>query len=203
MVSLEKKLEAILFYKAEPESVTRLSKLLGVSVQEVEEAAHALSAALSDRGIKLLRINDAIELVTTPEVSDILKEIQKEEISRDLGKAGSETLSIILYRGPLTRSQLDYIRGVNSSFILRNLQVRGLVERIPNPNDARSYVYQATPELLKELGIMKLEDLPEYAQVQSDIEAFEKRESENTPPETGDITDQESGDTPKPQVTKI
>jgi len=127
MVSLEKKLEAVLFYKAEPESLPRLAKVLGVSVQEVEEAAHALSAALSDRGIKLLRINDAIELVTTPEGSDTLKEIQKEEVSRDLGKAGSETLSIILYRGPLTRSQLDYIRGVNSSFILRNLQVRGLV----------------------------------------------------------------------------
>jgi len=178
MLTLEKKLEAVLFYKAEPEPVARLAKLLSVSTTEIEEAAHALSASLAERGVRLLHVNDELELVTSPEVSDLLQQVRKEELSRDLGKAGAETLAIILYRGPLTRAQIDYIRGVNSAFILRNLQIRGLVERVNNPDDARSYLYRATPDLLKELGVTDLKDLPDYEPVQKDIASYESARSQ-------------------------
>lgn len=176
MISLEKKLEAILFYKAEPEPIARLAKLLEVTPGELEEAAHALSASLADRGIRLLHVHDELELVTSPEASDLLQHVRKEELSRDLGKAGAETLAIILYKGPLTRAQIDYIRGVNSAFILRNLQIRGLVERVSNPADARSYLYRATPDTLKELGVTDITTLPEYEAVQKDIAAYESEQ---------------------------
>jgi segregation and condensation protein B len=182
MITLEKKLEAILFYKAEPEPIARLAKLLEVSTSEIEEAAHALSASLTERGVRLLRVNDELELVTSPEASDLLQRVRKEELSRDLGKAGAETLAIILYRGPMTRAQIDYIRGVNSTFILRNLQIRGLVERINNPDDARSYLYRATPDLLKELGITDIASLPEYESVRKDIETYESQPDQTSEP---------------------
>jgi segregation and condensation protein B len=179
MISLEKKLEAILFYKAEPEPIARLAKLLEVSTPELEEAAHALSASLAERGVRLLRVNDELELVTSPEASDLLQRVRKEELSRDLGKAGAETLAIILYRGPITRAQIDYIRGVNSTFILRNLQIRGLVERVNNPDDARSYLYRATPDLLKQLGVTDITSLPEYESIRKEVETYESNQ-ENT-----------------------
>ena len=102
-------------------------------------------------------------------------------MQKDLGKAALETLTIILYRAPVSKGELDYIRGVNSSFILRNLLVRGLVERSINPNDKRSFVYRPTFDLLSHLGIAKIEDLPEYESVGQEIKKFEQEfKSEDT-----------------------
>jgi segregation and condensation protein B len=89
-----------------------------------------------------------------------------------LGKAGLETLAIILYQGPISRADIDYIRGVNSQFIVRNLLIRGLIERVDNPTDARSFLYKTTLDLLSHLGISKIQDLPEYDQVRRDIDGF-------------------------------
>jgi segregation and condensation protein B len=75
---------------------------------------------------------------------------------KDLGKAGLETLSIILYQGPISRAEIDYIRGVNSNFILRNLLIRGLIERVENPHDQRSFLYKPTLELISYLGLSKI-----------------------------------------------
>ena len=92
---------------------------------------------------------------------------------RDLGKAGSETLAVVLYRGPVSRADIDYIRGVNCAFILRNLQVRGLVQRISNPKNARSFLYEATPDLLKHLGVTEITSLPDYQAMRDELEKFE------------------------------
>ena len=81
-----------------------------------------------------------------------------------------ETLSIVLYRGPVRKSEIDYIRGVNSATILRNLLVRGLVERKTDENNQRSFFYLPTFELLSYLGISELKELPEYEQTQKEIE---------------------------------
>lgn len=172
-MSLEKKIEAVLFYKGEPESKDVLLKLLNVKEEELEEAISKLGIQLETRGIRLLKINDQIELVTAPETSEVINSVKKEELMRDLGKAGSETLAVVLYRGSVTRSDIDYIRGVNSGFILRNLQIRGLVARIQDPNNSRSYLYQATPELLKHLGITDVSQLPHYAEMRAELDRFE------------------------------
>jgi len=177
---LEHKIEAILFFKGEPETKVKLAELLKVTEEDVEHAVEKLTADLSVRGIRLLKVGDQYELVTSPEMSEVISDVRKEELVRDLGKAGSETLAIILYRGPVSRANIDYIRGVNSSFILRNLLIRALVEKIPDPENKRVFLYQATPELLKHLGITSIEQLPGYQEAQKELDSFELEKEETT-----------------------
>lgn len=164
-MSLEAQIEAVLFWRSEPMSLKKLATTLGKSEGEINEALKRLEAQLAGRGIVLLKKDDDVMLGTAPEASSLIEQLTKEELSKDLGKAGLETLSIVLYKGPISRSDIDYIRGVNSSFILRNLQIRDLVERIVNPADARSFLYRPTFELLQHLGVSKVEELPEYGQL--------------------------------------
>lgn len=177
-MELEKQLEAILFYKGEPIKVKELSAILRADETSVREAAERLRASLSGRGVCLLQKDDAYLLGTAPDLSELIENVRKEELSRDIGKAGLETLSIILYKGPVSRSDVDYIRGVNSSFIIRNLLIRGLVERITNPNDSRSFLYKPTFELLSYLGITRIEELPDLEQVRQELEVFVKEQEE-------------------------
>jgi segregation and condensation protein B len=180
-MSLEQKIEAVLFYKGEPETKANLATLLHVKEDEIEEASSKLSSNLMMRGIRLLRVEDQFELVTSPETSEVINNVRKEELVRDLGKAGSETLAVVLYRGPVSRADIDYIRGVNSSFILRNLQIRALVERIQDPKNSRSYLYQATPDLFKHLGITEIGELPGFTEMREELDKFESERKKDTP----------------------
>ena len=179
MNNLSRKIEAILFFKNEPVKIKWLEKVLGGSPQELSEAILELKTDLSGRGIVLTELDDSVALRTAPEHSDILLELRKEELSRDIGKAGLETLSIILYRSPITRAKIDYIRGVNSTFIIRNLLIRGLVEKTSNPKDARSFLYKPTFQLLSFLGISNISELPEYEDVRDEIDQFQKQQEEH------------------------
>ncbi len=169
---LSSKLEAILFWKAEPVSMKKLGSLLGVGAKELRESLMELAVALKGRGLTLVQTDDDVMLGTAKEYSSLIEQLTKEELTRDLGKAGLETISIILYQGPVGRADIDYIRGVNSQFILRNLLIRGLVERVDNPTDSRSFLYKPTLDLLSHLGVSKIQDLPEFEQVRKDIESF-------------------------------
>ena len=163
-------IESILFFKGEPVTVERLSEITGRKTDEVEEAINVLEKELVNRGVVLMRKGDEVMLGTRSEAGPTIERLIKEELHRDLGRAGLETLSIILYLGPVPRSEIDYIRGVNSSFIIRNLLIRGLVERTENPKDKRSFIYKPTFELLSYLGIKKTEDLPEYETLKQELE---------------------------------
>ena len=165
-------LEALLFWKAEPVSLKKLATLLNTDTETVKTGLQELENALKGRGLTLVRTEDEIMLGTAKELSPLIEQLTKDELSRDLGKAGLETLSIILYQGPISRADVDYIRGVNSQFIVRNLLIRGLIERVDNPKDARSFLYKTTLDLLAHLGVSKIEELPEYEQVRKDIEGF-------------------------------
>ena len=171
-MTLDAKIEAVLFFKAEPVSIRALGKMLQVDEEDILAALEILKEKLQNRGIKLLLKDAEVSLGTAPAASALIETLQKEELSRDLGKAGLETLSAIVYQGPITRAELDYIRGVNSAFILRNLLIRGLIEKISNPKDQRSFLYRPTFELLSHLGITKIEDLPEYDTVRREIASF-------------------------------
>ena len=161
-MELEQKIEALLFYKNEPVEIKKLAKLLDVGERETREALKNLDAALRDRGICLVQTDDEVSLATAPEMKDLIEKIAKDEMSREIGKAGLEALSIILYKGPATRREIDHVRGVNSAFILRNLCVRGLVEREADARDQRVLRYRASLALLAHLGIRRLEELPEF-----------------------------------------
>ena len=171
-LTLDSKIEAVLFFKGEPVSKKILAKILEKDIEDIENALLILEERLETRGICLMMTDDRAMLGTAPEISRVIEAIKKEELTKDLGKAGLETLSIILYKGPITRADIDYIRGVNSAFVLRNLLVRGLIEKNFNPKDQRSYLYKTSFELLAFLGISKVEDLPEYGEVRTEMEDF-------------------------------
>jgi segregation and condensation protein B len=178
--SLETNIETILFWKGEPVTTKEIAKILEVDKVAVEQGIEALKNSLVGRGITLVQNGDEVMLYTAPEKSDLIKKLTKDELSREVSKAAVEVLSLIMYRGPISRRDIDYVRGVNSSFIIRNLLVRGLIERSEG-KDARSFVYQPTFELLAHLGVSRKEDLPDFAVVQRDIEEFMKGEQADQP----------------------
>lgn len=173
-MKLESQIEAILFWKAEPISIKKLATLLSKNEEEIKNALVFLRGSLSERGITLIQLENEVTLGTSKEASELIESLTKEELTKDLGKAGLETLSIILYQGPISRPDIDYIRGVNSQFILRNLLVRGLIERLDNPKDQRSFLYNPTIKLLSFLGVSKVEEIPEFETVRKDIESFKQ-----------------------------
>ena len=171
--STESRIEALLFALGRPLGRTELQTMLGASAQEIEEAIGGLSRAES-RGITLVDDGTEVELRADAQNSALIEKIRKEEYSRDIGKAGLEALSAVLYRGPLTRSEIDFIRGVNSSQTLRTLTLRGLVRKVPNPKDERSFLYEPTTELLAQLGVSRMQDLPDYADVRHKLQQLEE-----------------------------
>lgn len=165
-----KKLEAILFYLAEPVTVDFLARTLEVPKKEVEGAIVELEAVLKDRGVKVVRHEDEVVLSTAPELSETIEKIIKEERERDLGRAGIETLSIIAYKGPVTKKEIEYIRGVNSQYALRNLLLRGLVEKKEAKGALRMVVYSITGDALRFLGLTNIAELPEYEETRKSLE---------------------------------
>ena len=167
---LEQKIEAILFFKGEPMSKKKLAEFLGVGQVEINEALEKLKENLKNRGIVLQEKEDEIMLGTASELSKLIEKLQKEELNKELSKTSLETLSIILYKNGVNRSLIDYIRGVNSSFTLRALSIRGLIEKNLDPEDNRRYIYKPTFELLSFLGVKSVQELPEYDAVNKSIE---------------------------------
>jgi segregation and condensation protein B len=156
-------LEAVLFAAGEAVSKKRLAALLDASSEEVAAALDALRADLSGRGISLVETDSEVELRTAPEAAPLMKKLREGELSRDLGRAGLEALAVILYRdNGATRTEIDWIRGVNSGAIVRSLLLRGLVERVEDPTDKRKMRYRATTDTLGHLGISKMSDLPRF-----------------------------------------
>src|SRR3989344_5635361 len=119
-MNLDAKIEAILFFKGESVSIKRLAELLDVNEESIKEAFLVLEQNLKNRGLQLIYKEDKVMLGTSKDMSSLLEKINKEELNKELSRASLETLTIILYKPEITRSEIDYIRGVNSSFIFLN-----------------------------------------------------------------------------------
>lgn len=169
-MNLASQIEGLLFYKGEEISIDTLASLLSVTKAEVEEALTALTTTYEGRGLVLVRNGDRVVLGIASGLSSLIESIRKEEITKDLSKAALETLSIILYKDGVSRPEIDYIRGVNSSFILRNLLVRGLVEKVLDRNDSRRVLYVPTIDTLAYMGVSHKENLPNYEMVRRQLE---------------------------------
>jgi segregation and condensation protein B len=174
LMNLESRVEAILFFRNEPVTLAELLKLLNESRENLQLAISNLQKEYEDRGIVIVTDGENYSFGTHPDNSELIENIQKEELSRELGRAGLETLAVILYRGPISRREIDQIRGVNSGFILRTLLIRGLIERTESIAGERSFSYKPTLKLLQYLGVSKKEDLPEYQSAFKKMEEFVK-----------------------------
>ena len=178
-MELESKIEGLLFYKGEDVEVKKLAEILNVSVEEIEEALKRLEQNLVTRGLVLIRKDDSVILGINKELSSLIESIRKEEITKELSKASLETLSIVLYKSGVTRSEIDYIRGVNSSFILRNLLIRGLIEKITDSRDSRRLLYRPTFDTLSYMGVTSIAELPNYEKVRSELQEVLNQKENN------------------------
>jgi segregation and condensation protein B len=164
-MELLKNLEAILFVSGGPIVKSKLASLIGVGKKDIDQLIEEYKAQSDQRGIRIMIHDDTVSLVTSPETSGVIQKLISEELQSNLSKAGLEALTIVLYKGPVTRTEVNFIRGVESSVTLQTLLMRGLIERAPNPNDSRSYIYSSSRSLLKHLGISSLQDLPHYQEL--------------------------------------
>jgi segregation and condensation protein B len=179
-MNLEQKIEAILFFKGEPVSRKKLAEILKVGQTEINEGIEKLKENLKERGIVLIEKENELALGTAPELSKLIENLQKEELNKELSKASLETLSIVLYKNGVSRAEIDYIRGVNSSFTLRALSVRGLVERTVDDKDNRRYIYKPSFELMSFMGVKSVEELPDWESLNNSIQITGKNlEEEN------------------------
>lgn len=185
MSELAAKIESILFLSARPVSFKKLAKLLGVKETEVEKELEELARIRNtkDSGMHVIVSDAAVELGTNPEHADVLSSLSKEETEADLTRPQLETLTIVAYRGPITKPEIEHIRGVNCTIILRNLLMRGLI--IEKDDEVRLQpVYSVSTELLRHLGIGSVSDLPDYeslhqnAKIDQLLESVFEEESE-------------------------
>jgi len=177
-LSVADRIEALLFAAGEPMSIKRLGQALETTPAEIQKALDILSERLKQGVVQLIRSETEVALAVASKAAQTVKNAQERELGRDIGDAGLEVLSIVLYKGPSTRAQIDYIRGVNTSSTIRNLLARGLLERTGNPEDGREYLYRPTVELMAHLGANSAQDLPEYATIAGELAAFARTQQE-------------------------
>lgn len=157
-------IESVLFVSGEPVKRLKLVKITEVALEKVDLALEALMKKYEslDGGLSLLIKGDEVQLVTKSENVEFVEKMVKAELQDSLSNAAMEVVSIIAYRGPISKTEIEAIRGVNCAYTLRNLLLRGLVERNDNPHDSRGYVYAISFEFLKKLGVESVKKLPEY-----------------------------------------
>lgn len=161
---------ALLFTSGEPMPKKDAAKVLGCNTEELKKAVDVLHESLTATGLAVIETDGELELRTAPEAAEIVKKFRESELSKDLGKAGLETLATIAYRAGSTRGEVDWVRGVNSSGSIRTLLLRGLIEGAEDPTDKRRIRYTITTEALAHLGVSKIEDLPRYAELSKEAE---------------------------------
>jgi segregation and condensation protein B len=161
-------LESILLISDKALHIRELAKKLKLDKKEIKELIENLTEKFNQEnsGIHILNDNRKIQFTTNPISEGIIKEFIKEELNSNLSDASMETLTIIAYRGPITKSELEQIRGVNCSVILKNLLIRNLIEG-QQDKEKMTETYSTNLEFLKYLGINKVEELPDYEKLNS------------------------------------
>lgn len=164
-------IESILFVSGEPVSLARLAKTLQCAEETVDELLTLLAKNYRENaggGLMLIRQDKAALLATKPENASFVEDLTKSTLQEGMSKAALEVLAIIAYRAPISRAEIDAIRGVNCSFTLRNLLLRDLISREGNPGDSRGYLYRPTVRFLQVLGIETVTELPDFQTLSQD-----------------------------------
>jgi segregation and condensation protein B len=158
------KLEALLFVAPEPVSTAQLSAALDVAPSVIERGLNELDTSLSTHGIRLQRHAGRVQLTTAPQLAELLESFLGLEATTHLSRVALETLAIIAYQQPVTRPQIDAIRGVNSDSMLKSLLHKGLiVESGRSDGPGRPFLYSTTPEFLQHFGLNSVLEMPSLA----------------------------------------
>jgi segregation and condensation protein B len=167
-LSLQAQVESLLFVATEPLPVERLAGLLEVEVEEVDQALLLLSHDYAGRGMRIQRKGKRVQMVTAPEAADIVRKLLGLELTGKLSPAALETLAMVAYRQPITRAEIETIRGVGSDSVLRTLINRGLIEETGRLDQAgRPIIYGTTFDFLQQFGITSLDQLPPLEEMEA------------------------------------
>ena len=180
MINLNAAIEAVLFAAGDAVPVARLSLILGVEEEEVSLAANELRDEYirDERGIRLLRLADKLQLCSAPEYASVITKALEQRKPPMLSQPALETLAIVAYFQPVTRSYIDQVRGVDSSYTVGSLAERGLIEvcgRLDVPG--RPALYRTTDAFLRTMGVSALEELPPLPEIKGSEGAEKLRQT--------------------------
>lgn len=175
-------IESVLFVSGEPIKKNKLAKIASEKIEVIEEALGLLQEKYLQQssGLMLVTIGEEVQLVSKPDNLSFVENLVKSELQDSLSSSSLEVVSIIAYRGPISKAEIEQIRGVNCSYTLRNLLLRGLITRSDNPRDSRGYLYAISFDFLKKMGIEDVKKLPDYATLSVDKRIGSVIESEDS-----------------------
>jgi segregation and condensation protein B len=168
-MKLSGKIESLLFVASKPMTLRKIAALVGAEEADVRTAVESLRQHYNteDRGIQLAQHASSVQFVTSPLGAKVVADFLKDERSGELTRPSLETLTIIAYRGPLPKSEIDLIRGVNCALILRNLMIRGLITARED-RERMATLYELSFDFLRHLGVRQVGELPDYDRLNKD-----------------------------------
>ena len=169
MENIKSSIESLLFIAAKPMTVNQLAELLKVDKKEITSAGDASVEEYKNnkKGVQIIKSGSSYQMVSAPENAGVVQEFIKDETTGELSRPSLEALTIIAYRGPISKIDLDRIRGVNCSLIVRNLLLRGLIEAKPDKVKSETY-YSVSFDFIRFLGINNIEELPDFERLRKD-----------------------------------
>ena len=165
-MSIISKLESILFVASKPLAIKKIASALKVSEKEILAALASLCDKYNqaESGIAILQNNEEWQMTASAANKSAAESFLKAEVSGELTRPQLETLTVVSYCGPITKPELEQIRGVNCSLILRNLMLRGLVKENEDGGGLLPS-YRVTMDYLRHLGLNSLTELPNYSEL--------------------------------------
>ncbi len=167
---LKSQVTSILLVSSKPVTLKELSEVLEIEEAAIKEAISELVAENHASGIIVLAHDNKLQLASNPENSAFVKKFLSLELREKLSDAALETLAIITYKQPVSKAEIENIRGVNSQYTLRQLLIRGLIEKTLSTTDKRQQLYKTTLEFMQHLGIKHLSELPDFEELTKNIE---------------------------------
>jgi segregation and condensation protein B len=173
-LNLLARLEALLFVAPGAVTVAQLAAALETTANEIEKYLEALEAYLAQGGLRVQHFQGRVQLTTAPEAALAVERFLGLEATSRLSRAALETLAMIAYQQPVTRPEIDAIRGVNSDGVLKSLLNKGLVQEVGRAERVgRPILYSVTPDFLQHFGLNSLDELPPLSKASEDEEKLE------------------------------
>lgn len=170
-------IENLLFISGEPMSFKKIAQILELRENEVIAATKELKEDFQNRGLRLIEKDNKVQIITASEAGKYIEKLVAGHLKEDLSDSALETLSAISYLGPISKAEIEELRGVNCAFSLRNLLIRGLIEKVESPSGKAS-LYKTSFDFIKKLGIQEEKDLPEYEKYREEIKSLMNKNRE-------------------------
>jgi segregation and condensation protein B len=180
---LKSQITSILFVSSKPVNIKELMEVLETEESVLKEAIAELVSENHTAGIIILAHDNKLQLASNPDNSSAVKKFLSLELREKLTDAALETLAIIAYKQPVSKAEIENIRGVNSNYILRQLLIRGLIEKTASIQDKRMQLYKTTLEFMQHMGIKDMKELPDFEELTKSIQLPDSPQVQPTTPE--------------------